>query len=386
MKDGFFVSRHPGFPASQQSGFSGLGKRVCLVSPLPPPYGGMAIQATKLIALLETAGFEVTAVRTNARFPAALAWVKKIPGLRTLVNSLLFLVTLRGAALSSDVVYFLSGFFSFFLWVTYPALILCKFAGIPVVLSARGGGAAAFFARWKPLLAPIVRRIDLITTPSGFLQKAFADAFDVTPSIVPNIADVAQFRFRKRITLFPRLIVTRSLEDIYNVGCVIRAFKQVKARFPEATLAVVGDGSQRRMLESLTEALGLFPAVTFHGRVDHERMCALYDENDISVNASSVDNLPGTILEAYACGLPIVTTRAGGIPFIVEDGVTGLLVDCNDCDALAARVIDLLAQPQLAQTLIANGRKECEKYSAERVREALIPLLTQVAGQEAGRL
>ena len=353
-------------------------KKVCLVSPLPPPYGGMAIQATKLMALLEEAGFTVVAVATNAEFPAALAFVKKIPGLRTLVNSLLFLVNLHGAARSSDVVYFLTGFFNFFFWVTYPALILCKLAGIPVILSARGGGAADFFARWRPLLAPIMRRVDRITTPSGFLQQAFVDAFGITPAIVPNIADVEQFRFRQRSNLSPRLIVTRSLEGIYNVGCVIRAFSLVRAQFPEATLAVVGDGSERRMLEDLSQELGISAAVTFYGRVDHARIQALYDENDISVNASNVDNLPGTILEAYACGLPIVTTRAGGIPYIVEDGATGLLVDCNDCEALAKRVLELLENPRLAQTLIANGRHECEKYSVERVREALLPLLTGV--------
>lgn len=353
-------------------------KTICLVSPFPPPMGGMAIQAVKLAALLEGAGYRVLTVRTNADFPAPLAFIRNIPGLRTLVNSLLFLVHLHGAARQTDVVYFLTGFFNFFFWITYPALLLCKLAGIPVILSARGGAAADFFARYKPLVAPVLRRVERITTPSGFLQQAFVDAFAITPTIVPNIADFDQFHFRLRETLAPKLIVTRSLEEIYNVGCVIRAFARVKARFPEATLAVVGDGGERRRLEELTRELGLASAATFHGRVDHAGIQALYDENDISVNASNVDNLPGTILEAFACGLPVVSTRAGGIPYMVEDGVTGLLVDLDDDEALAARVLDLLETPDLAQRLIANGRKGCEKYSADRVREILEPLLTEV--------
>lgn len=353
-------------------------KTVCLVSPFPPPMGGMAIQAVKLAALLEGAGYRVLCVRTNTDFPAALAFVQKIPGLRTLVNSLLFLLHLHGAARQADVVYFLTGFFNFFFWITFPALILCKLAGIPVILSARGGGAADFFARYKPLLAPLMRRIERITTPSGFLQQAFVDAFAITPTIVPNIADLDQFRFRRREPLAPRLIVTRSLEEIYNVACVIRTFARVRARYPEATLAVVGDGGERRMLENLARELGVASAIVFHGRVDHAGIQALYDANDISVNASNVDNLPGTILEAFACGLPVVSTRAGGIPYMVADGVTGLLVDLDDDEALAARVLDLLENPDLAQRLIANARKECEKYTAVRVREILEPLLTEV--------
>jgi glycosyltransferase involved in cell wall biosynthesis len=351
---------------------------VCLVSPFPPPYGGMAIQATKLIPILEAGGMAVLTVKTNTDFPSFCVFLKKIPGVRTAVNSLLFLLKLHGATRQADVVYFLSGFFNFFFWVTYPALVLCKLAGIPVVLSARGGDAARFFSRWKLLIAPIIRRIDLITTPSGFLQKAFIDAFAITPMIVPNIADVEQFRFRERTVLAPRLIVTRSLEEIYNVGCVIKAFALVHKRFPEATLAVVGDGSQRRMLEEMAAKLGVFTAVTFHGRVDHAQIQALYDANDISVNASNVDNLPGTILEAFACGLPVVSSRAGGIPYIVEDGVTGLLVDRNDCRALSEQVLRLLEHPQLAQKLIINGYNDCRRYSANRVSEVLLPMLETV--------
>ncbi len=353
-------------------------KRVCLISPFPPPYGGMAIQARKLISLLEEAGFEVNGVRTNTRFPDALKWVTRVPGLRTLVNHILFMRTLNKALKQADVVYFFSGFINFFWWVTYPALVQIKLSGKPVILSARGGDARRFFNRWRKLVSPIIRRIDLITTPSGFLQKAFEDVFDIKPVIVPNIADLEQFSFRRRESLHPRLIVTRSLEEIYNVSCVIHAFARVRERYPDATLAVVGDGTQREMLENLVKEKGLQEAVTFHGRVEHAQIQSLYDENDIAVNASNVDNLPGTVLEAYACGLPIASTRAGGIPYMVENGVTGLLVDLDDDEALAARVIDLLEQPQLAQTLIANGRKEAEKYSASNVRDILVPLLNRV--------
>ena len=356
-------------------------KRVCLISPLPLPYGGMAIQATKLITLLENSGFEVVPVRTNANFPAFLSWVKYVPGLRTLTNHILFMLKLQKALKNSDVVYFLSGFFNFFWWVTYPALVQIKLTGKPVILSARGGGARHFFSRWGPLIAPIIRRIDVVTAPSGFLQKAFEEAFGIRPLIVPNIADVEQFPFRSRQTLRPKLVVTRSLDEIYNVACVIRSFKRIHSRFHEATLDVVGDGVQREMLENLVKDFELEKAVTFHGRVAHEEIQPFYDRNDIFINASNVDNLPGTILESFASGLPVVSSDAGGIPYIVEDGVTGLLVPCNDDQAMAERVFKLLADQDLAQCIIANAHLEADRYSVARVRDVLVPILSkQVKG------
>ena len=90
-----------------------------------------------------------------------------------------------------------------------------------------------------------------------------------------------------------------------------------------------------------------------------------------------MDNLPGTIREAFASGLPVVSTNPGGIPYMVENGKTGLSVEKNDCDALAERVIELLKNPELALSLSRNAREECEKYSWDYVKQILIPLLSQ---------
>lgn len=369
----------PGFQAFTDAPGITARLHICLVSPFPPPYGGMAIQGLKLAACLRRAGFQVHTVATNQDLPAPLRNVQSIPGLRTIANMFIFLRKFHEAARRSDVVCFLTGFFNFFFWITYPALICSKLMGRPVVLSARGGGAADFFAKWKPVIAPIIRQVALITTPSGFLQKAFIDSFGITPVVVPNIVDLSQFSFKEREVFRPRLIVTRNLDPIYNVECVIRAFRKIKDRFPDARLSVVGDGSERARLEELVEAIGLTDSVTFHGQLRHEQVQVLYAENDIAVNASNVDNLPGSILEAWACGLPQVSTRAGGIPYMIEDGVTGLLVEMNDCDALAAKVVELLENPDLARRLASNGRRACETYSSSLVMEILLPLLIEVA-------
>jgi glycosyltransferase involved in cell wall biosynthesis len=351
--------------------------KLAVVSPFPPPYGGMAIQAEKTVSLLRESGFQVITVKTNAKIPNTFDFLSKIKGLRTLLNIFFFLSNLHNTLPHVQTVYFLTGFFNFFFWITYPALILIKIHGKKVVLSARGGGAKDFFRKYGFLLRPVFMTVDVITAPSTFLQDVFVEAFDIKPIIVPNIADLGQFRFRERNPITPRILTTRSLEEIYNVRCVIKAFKMIHEYFPESKLGIAGDGSQRVALEQLVVGLTLKDRVTFYGSVEHSKIQELYDQYDIYVNASNVDNLPGTILEAFASGLPVVSTNSGGIPYMVENEKTGLLVEKNDCDALAEKVIKLLKEPEFALKLSRNARKECEKYSWDYVKQILVPLLSQ---------
>ena len=116
---------------------------------------------------------------------------------------------------------------------------------------------------------------------------------------------------------------------------MLRAFAIIQQRLPEARLIVAGDGSQRAPLEHLARELGL-RNTEFTGQVRHERVVELYDAADIYLNGSEIDNQPLSILEAFACGLPVVTTDAGGIPFVVTGGETGFLVKRGDYEAMAA--------------------------------------------------
>lgn len=351
---------------------------LCLVSPCPPPLGGMAIQAGKLASCMERGGIHVITVRTNTIFPGMLSWVRHIPFLRTVLNSILFLIQLNKELQSCDLVYFLTGFIDFFFWITLPGIILIKIRGKKLILNARGGGAANFFDHWKYIAGPFIRMADMITTPSLFLKAVFVRYFGIVPEIVPNIADFNQFEFMERKKLSPRLIVTRSLEEIYNVECVIRAFKLIHDKIPESKLDILGNGSLRQDLENKVRDWNLSDSVKFHGVVPHNMIQKYYRNSDIFINASNVDNLPGTILEAFACGLPVVSTNAGGIPYMVEHKKTGLLVERNDHQALADQVFYLLENQREALLMVKNARRECETYSEESVRKILLSLFLKV--------
>src|SRR6185295_11865672 len=108
----------------------------------------------------------------------------------------------------------------------------------------------------------------------------------------------------------------------------------------------------------------------FRGRVDPTTIASVYDAADIYLNGSEIDNQPLSLLEAFATGLPIVTTDAGGIPYMVTDGKTGVVVPRGDYAQMAERAIELLNNPSRARQMIDHGRQECLKYSWEAVRNA----------------
>jgi len=339
---------------------------VCIASPFPPPFGGMAIQAEKLSLAFENCGWIVHRVPVNHPLDAKLAWADRIPVARTIIRTLFFLKTLNQALKRCGIVYILSGFFGYFFWVSAPAILLAKLRKKRIYLSARGGAAGRFFDRYKLLIRPLIRLLDGVTAPSQFLKDEFRRSFGVDAIIIPNIADLKQFRYKKRSVIRPRILCTRNLEPIYNVACSIRAFALLRSRYSEAKLGIAGNGSEKSMLQELCHKMGLSAAVTFMGQIPHEQMPAIYDNYDILMNSSNEDNLPGIILEAFASGLPVVSTRAGGIPFLVEHESTGLLVDKGDAAALAAAAISLIEKPSFAQKLADNAYKVCTRYSADK--------------------
>jgi glycosyltransferase involved in cell wall biosynthesis len=268
-----------------------------------------------------------------------------------------------------DIVHVFSASYWSFILAPTPAVLLAKWWGKRIILNYRSGEAEDHLQRWARTAIPVMRLADALIVPSEYLVGVFARV-GLRARVVPNIVDFDGFPFRERRTpLRPVFFSNRHLEALYNVACVLRAFARIQRRYSEARLIVAGDGSQRRMLVRLAGELGL-KNCEFVGRVSPDRMPSLYDAADVYLNAPDIDNMPGSVLEAFASGLPVVTTDAGGIPFIVRDGATGLIVPRGDHEGMAAAAIRLLEEPALAERLISSALEECRRrYAAEGVLE-----------------
>jgi glycosyltransferase involved in cell wall biosynthesis len=192
--------------------------------------------------------------------------------------------------------------------------------------------------------------------------------FHITAEAIPNLIDPAHFSYRIREPLRPLLLCSRNLEPCYGIDLVLRAFAEVQKTFPQARLWVLGEGSQEKAIRRLIAKLNL-TGVEVPGRVTREEIGRFYDQADILVNASHVDNMPVSILEAFASGLPVVTTDAGGIPYIVQHEHTGLVSHTDDWRQRAANVIRLLRDSTLARRLSENAYRQSLTYRWEAVRQ-----------------
>lgn len=350
--------------------------RVLVVAPTLGFLGGQAVQATRLLKRLsQEPSLEVGFLPVNPRLPWLFGRLQAIKYVRTVVTSLLYWALLLIRVRDYDVIHAFSASYWSFLLAPTPAILAARLYGKKVLLNYRSGEAEDHLERWRAAL-PIIRLADKVVVPSQYLVEVFG-RFGVRAEVAPNTLDLSRFAFRERQRLRPVFLSNRNLEPLYNVECVLRAFALIQKQAPDARLIVVGDGNDRARLEALSRKMRL-NNVEFFGKVPPEDMPAFYDQADIFVNASDIDNMPVSHLEAFACGLPVVTTDAGGIPYILTHERTGLIVARGDYRALASACLRLLEDGALATRLIHAARADCEQYAWESVRPRWLELYHEI--------
>jgi L-malate glycosyltransferase len=341
--------------------------RVAMVAASLDILGGQGVQAAALAEALRDDGSDIRFIPINPTFPAGLRWLRRWPYARTVLNQMLYLPNLAGLG-NADVVHVFSASYWSFLLAPAPAILAARALGKRVILHYHSGEAEDHLLRWGAFVHPWLRRVDEIVVPSGYLRDIFA-RHGYRVRVIRNVVETGRFRYRDRTPLRPRLLSARNLESHYRVDNTLRAFAILKRRYPEATLVVAGYGSEEARLRRLADRLGA-GGIQFAGRVEPPAVPALYDRADIFVNSSIIDNQPVSILEAFASGLPVVSTGTGDIAAMLRQGETGLLVPPDSPEEMARAVAALLEKPQQAALMARRARQEVREYAWPSVREA----------------
>ncbi len=341
--------------------------RIALVGPLPPPSGGMANQTRQLAERLAEGGAEVVMVPVNAAYRPS--WVAKIKGVRAAFRLAAYVLRLWTVAAQVDLFHVMAN--SGWSWHLYaaPAIWIARMRGRAVIVNYRGGEADVFFKRQRWLVAPSLKRASTIIVPSAYLAEVF-EKYGFSAQIVPNIIDLSRFSPAPQTAVpgpGPRILVARNLEAIYDNASALRAFAMVRRVHRGATLVIAGSGSALAALQQLAQQLGVAAAVQFTGRVENAAMAALYRASDIVLNPSLADNMPISVLEALACAVPVVSTRVGGIPALLQQDVTALLVAPGAPQAMADAVLSLLQTPARARRIAAAGCSFVQQFSWQEV-------------------
>ncbi len=352
---------------------------VGVVGPLPPPFGGMANQAKQLAELLKKDNIEVKFVRNNAPYQPAV--VEKIKGLRAVFRIVPFFLKVWHLSKTVDVIHVFSN--SGWAWQLFSAPVI--WAGwinkTPVIVNYRGGEARQYLSKSIRWVRPTLQKASTIVVPSGYLQKIFSE-FNFESEIIPNIINLDRFMPKANGQPLFRLMVARNLEDIYGIDTAIRAISFIKKKYPQIHLSIAGSGPQEKQLRTLVKGLDLEGNVEFVGKITPDEMVSLFHSSDIMMNASLVDNMPNAILESMACGVPVVTTNAGGIPFITVNNVTALLVDIDQPEAMANTVLKLYQDKNLYDALSKNGIEEVKKYTWDKVKRQWLNLYYQLSNKK----
>jgi glycosyltransferase involved in cell wall biosynthesis len=269
-----------------------------------------------------------------------------------------------------------------------------RLAGVPRLIRAQDTVLDGLYPRpLRPLDRLLLRRTDLIVTPSIFLKRVVARGLNVRDDridVIPNGIDLGRFgrsapgaADRSAVGIPPRAKVVGMIANLVPVkdhAVLLAAVPRVLRRSPGAHFLLIGDGPLRARLEAAARYYGVDRSVHFLGyRNDVRRLVPLFD---VSVLCSKVEVHPISLIESMACGVPVVAPDVGGIPEIVRNGETGILVPRGDPEALAGALVSLLNNPSLARTMGEKGRRSARLlFSMDRmIRSFESTLRTEEAG------
>lgn len=250
-----------------------------------------------------------------------------------------------------------------FAWAELCCLMLRRL-GKPYLLTLHGGNLPAFAGKWPRRVGRVLRNAKAVTTPSAYLREKLAH-IRTDIRMIPNPIDLSAYQYRKRESLSPSLVWLRSFHDIYNPSMAARVVALLERDFPKITLRMIGpdkrDGSLRKFRETAAD-LGVSGRITIAGAVPKSSVAEELNRGDIFINTTNFDNAPVSVIEAMACGLCVVSTDAGGLPYLLESGRDALLVPVGDPHAMAEAVRRLLREPRLASQMSENARRKSQQW------------------------
>lgn len=322
--------------------------RLLITGPLTGQFkGGLPTQGEMLGRLLADSGYPVGMVSGNPnRYIRLLEIVWKVFSRRNLYDVIVAQV-FSGPAFV----------------LTEAASRLGRLFGKKIIYVLRGGSLPNFSAAHSRWVRSVFARADRIITPSRYLESQLAWlGFPI--QVIPNVLEIEEYPYRPRQEIQPRLFWMRSFHEIYNPHMAVRVLADLSRQYPHAVLTMAGpDRGQQASVEHLAQELGVSDRILFTGFLDDVGKRTQAQQNDIYLNTNRVDNMPVTVLEMAAFGLPLVAANVGGIPYLLQDGENALLVPDDDAGAMADAVRRLLTDLSLVECLTRNARSLAEASS-----------------------
>lgn len=330
-------------------------KRVLFICNYEAGSGGISVQAGLLNRLIKEDGYESDIFTTKGSLIFRVLQIFKL----LMIGGEYDVFHIHGCSYR--------GFFPIVVGVLVGKILRKK-----IIVTYHGGDAALYFAKSPGFVRFFLCRTDVNIVLSGYLGSVF-EAHNLPYIIIPNIIDFDKSEFEIRDEIQPQFISVRSLHELYNIQCIIDAFANVKSHYPTASLTIIGDGPQKSYLEKKVLDLNL-KDVKFIGQVDNNAIYSYLKKADIFLSAPKIDNQPVSILEAFNAGLLVISSRVGGVPYMIEHAVNGYLFESENVNELAAKMMLAVTDQQQSKQLIINAYKSLDLYKWGSVKTKLFEL------------
>lgn len=266
-------------------------------------------------------------------------------------------------------------------WYTYILAKLCALIKIPFVPILHSGTYPDRLKKSPEFSRFIFSNSAKIISPSLYLKKHFDEA-GFTAEYIPNFIQLENYQYRQRENVKPRLLWVRAFEDTYNPVLAIEILYKMKSKFPETELCMVGpdlDGTLSKVIEK-ANVLGVNDSLKLTGLLGRKEWIELSENYDIFINTTDFDNHPISVIEAMALGLPVVSTNAGGLPFLIESYTDGILVNKNDSDGFVNAIEKIISDNEMLSRITLNARKKVEGFDWAVIKQKWFNVIDPLAG------
>lgn len=253
---------------------------------------------------------------------------------------------------------------------------LCRIFNIPYVPILHGGNLKYRLEASPKMSQSIFQNAKINIAPSQFMKDQFNQFGYSNIEYIPNVLELDNYVISEKRYDFPRLLWVRSFSEIYNPALAIHTFEKLKNDHPNAELCMVGpdsDGSLSQIKE-MSERLNL--NVKFTGKLTKPEWIQLSETYNVFINTSNFDNMPLSVVEAMALGLPIISTNVGGMSYLIEDRIDGLLVHKNDAHGMAYAIIETFNNVEETKLRVSAARRKVEHFDWRNMREKWLDVLS----------
>ena len=247
-------------------------------------------------------------------------------------------------------------------WYAFAVSQLCRVLKVKYIPILHGGNLPEKIDKLPFLTGLVFKNAYVNSVPSQFLFQKLKSKSWNNCVFIPNQVEIDKYNFQARNQVSPKLLWVRSLTSIYNPKMAIDVLEQLKHTYPEAELCMIGPEKGMTIEELSNYAATKKVNVTFTGKLSKSEWTKRAEEFDIFINTTHFDNTPVSVMEAMALGLPVVSTNVGGIPFLLKNNETALLVQDAAIEEMTQAIIKLIENPELASLLSQNGRKLAEQF------------------------